>query len=84
MKVWQSFAVLPGIRTVGVKGDERTYVHTIALRIVESSDGMTADWVRLPADVLEEISHAITSELPEVNRVVYDITSKPPSTIEWE
>src|SRR5664280_2923717 len=84
MKVWQSFAVLPGIRTVGVKGDERTYVHTVALRIVESSDGMTADWVRLPADVLEEISHAITSELPEVNRVVYDITSKPPSTIEWE
>ena len=83
-KVWQSFAVLPGIRTVGVKGDERTYVHTVALRVVESSDGMTADWVRLPADVLEEISHAITSELPEVNRVVYDITSKPPSTIEWE
>ena len=83
-RVWQSFAVLPNIHTVGVKGDERTYVHTIALRIVESSDGMTADWVRLPADVLEEISHAITSELPEVNRVVYDITSKPPSTIEWE
>jgi GMP synthase (glutamine-hydrolysing) len=83
-RVWQSFAVLPGIRTVGVKGDERTYVHTIALRVVESSDGMTADWVRLPPDVLEEISHRITSELPEVNRVVYDITSKPPSTIEWE
>jgi GMP synthase (glutamine-hydrolysing) len=71
-KVWQSFAVLPGIRTVGVKGDERTYAQTVALRVVESSDGMTADWVRLPADV------------PEVNRVVYDITSKPPSTIEWE
>ncbi|MHB8070769.1 MAG: glutamine-hydrolyzing GMP synthase [Candidatus Cryosericum sp.] len=83
-KVWQSFAVLPGIRTVGVKGDERTYVHTVALRVVESSDGMTADWVRLPSDVLEEVSHRITSELPEVNRVVYDITSKPPSTIEWE
>jgi GMP synthase (glutamine-hydrolysing) len=83
-KVWQSFAVLPGIRTVGVKGDERTYAHTVALRVVESSDGMTADWVRLPADVLEEVSRALTSELPEVNRVVYDITSKPPSTIEWE
>lgn len=83
-KVWQSFAVLPGIRTVGVKGDQRTYAHTVAIRVVESSDGMTADWVRLPADVLEEISRAITSELPEINRVVYDITSKPPSTIEWE
>ncbi len=83
-RVWQSFAILPGIRTVGVKGDQRTYAHTIALRVVESSDGMTADWVRLPADVLEEIAHAITSEMPEVNRVVYDITSKPPSTIEWE
>jgi len=82
--VWQSFAILPNILTVGVQGDERTYAHTIALRVVESSDGMTADWVRLPADVLEEIAHAITSEIPEVNRVVYDITSKPPSTIEWE
>ncbi len=83
-KVWQSFAVLPGIRTVDVKGDESTYVHMVALRVVEISDSMTADWVRLPADVLKEISHAITSELPEVNRVVYDITSKPPLTIEWE
>ncbi|MCE5192764.1 glutamine-hydrolyzing GMP synthase [bacterium] len=82
--VWQSFAILPNILTVGVQGDGRTYAHTIALRVVESSDGMTADWVRLPADVLEEIAHAITSEIPEVNRVVYDITSKPPSTIEWE
>jgi GMP synthase (glutamine-hydrolysing) len=83
-KVWQSFAVLPDIRTVGVKGDKRTYAHTIALRIVESSDGMTADWVKLPLEVLDEISRTITSEVPEVNRVVYDITSKPPSTIEWE
>lgn len=83
-RVWQSFAILPNIHTVGVEGDERTYAHTIALRIVESSDGMTADWVRLPTEVLEEISHAITSQVPEVNRVVYDITSKPPSTIEWE
>lgn len=82
--VWQSFAVLPGIRTVGVKGDARTYAETIVLRVVESSDGMTADWTRLPPEVLEEIAHALTSEVPEVNRVVYDITSKPPSTIEWE
>lgn len=83
-RVWQSFAILPGIRTVGVKGDARTYAETIVLRVIESSDGMTADWTHLPPDVLEQISHALTSELPEVNRVVYDITSKPPSTIEWE
>lgn len=83
-RVWQSFAILPNVFTVGVQGDERTYAHTIALRIVESSDGMTADWVRLPMKVLDEISHAITGEVPGVNRVVYDITSKPPSTIEWE
>ncbi len=83
-RVWQSFAVLLPVRSVGVMGDERTYEHTIALRIVESQDGMTADWVRLPYDLLAKISTRIINEVKGVNRVCYDISSKPPSTIEWE
>jgi GMP synthase (glutamine-hydrolysing) len=83
-KVWQSFAILLPIKTVGVMGDERTYEHVIAIRVVSSLDGMTADWVRLPHKVLENISNRIINEVRGVNRVVYDVSSKPPSTIEWE
>ncbi len=83
-KVWQSFALLLPIKTVGVMGDERTYENVIAVRAVDSKDGMTADWVRLPAEVLGHISNRIINEVNGVNRVVYDISSKPPSTIEWE
>jgi GMP synthase (glutamine-hydrolysing) len=83
-KIWQSFAVLLPVRSVGVMGDERTYDYTIALRAVESQDGMTADWVKLPYALLEKLSNRIINEVKGVNRVCFDITSKPPGTIEWE
>jgi GMP synthase (glutamine-hydrolysing) len=83
-QIWQSFAVLPDIRSVGVMGDERTYAHPVIIRAVTSEDAMTADWARLPYDVMETMSSRIINEVAGINRVAYDITSKPPGTIEWE
>jgi len=83
-KVWQAFGVLLPVKTVGVMGDLRTYENVIALRVVDSKDGMTAEWVKLPYALLNKISSRIINEVKGVNRVVYDISNKPPATIEWE
>ena len=80
----QFFAVLPGVKTVGVMGDERTYSELVAIRAVTTDDFMTADWAQIPYDILGRVSNRIINEVDKVNRVVYDITSKPPGTVEWE
>jgi GMP synthase (glutamine-hydrolysing) len=83
-EIWQAFAVLPAVRTVGVQGDLRTYAYPLVVRAVTSEDAMTADWARLPYELLERISSRVINEVPGINRVAYDISSKPPATIEWE
>lgn len=83
-KVWQSFGILLPVKSVGVMGDSRTYDFVLVLRIITSNDGMTADWAKIPYTILEEISNRIINEVKGINRVVYDISSKPPATIEWE
>jgi GMP synthase (glutamine-hydrolysing) len=83
-EIWQAFGVLPAIRSVGVQGDERTYAYPLIVRAVTSEDAMTADWARLPYEVLERISSRVINEVPGINRVAYDVSSKPPATIEWE
>ena len=83
-ELWQAFGVLPAVRSVGVQGDERTYAYPLIVRAVTSDDAMTADWARLPYEVLERISSRVINEVPGINRVAYDVSSKPPATIEWE
>jgi GMP synthase (glutamine-hydrolysing) len=83
-EIWQAFGILPALQTVGVQGDTRTYAYPLVIRAVSSEDAMTADWVRLPYEVLERISSRIVNEVAGINRVAYDVTSKPPATIEWE
>jgi GMP synthase (glutamine-hydrolysing) len=83
-KIWQAFGILPAVQTVGVQGDTRTYAYPLVIRAVSSEDAMTADWVRLPYEVLERISSRVVNEVEGINRVAYDVTSKPPATIEWE
>ena len=83
-EIWQYFAVLPAVKTVGVQGDGRTYAHALVVRAVTSEDAMTADFARIPYPVLERISTRVMNEVPGINRVAYDISSKPPATIEWE